>query len=483
MPRGKPDGLLDGRPALRNITPADGLPPHSVAAEEATIAALMLDGRAIDRCMSVKLKSEDFFREQNGWVYEACQDLVIDGQEITIQSVAHRLNVAGKLDMSGGEPYLAEIVGKYFTAIGVETHAEIVKNASRLRQTIAAAGQIAQIAYEGGEAKEVLDTSLNLLTGLAVETSGNGLEQMGYGNLEQPTGYEWGFPVLDRFTMGVVKGQMGILAGPSGQGKSFAAAQIARHVASQGGKVAIFTLEMSAKEYEARMAHAIAGVRKRYSRYEAPLTETEQARVVEAQRMIWDWGIQISDKASVSAINVGSSSKLLKAESGLDLLVIDYLGLLERRDDDNEAASLKATTKYLKNVSMDLGCFTLLLSQMNRAGLNETRLANSGSMNCLVTGEKVGLPFKESLMGGAVENDADLVVMLQRHTKCLDFGHHHMEVVIDKNRNGVNGHSMVYDEFQLCRFRTMSQEEITSTAHGNMEMYHKLQIDQGWYQE
>ena len=120
--------MVSSRPAqLRPDTrpPAGGLPPHDIAAEEAVIAALLLDEEAYPRVVAI-LRPEDFFREQNQWCYEACVALADRGETITHPTVSHELERAGRLDAAGGEPYLFEITGKHFTAEGVEAHARIV---------------------------------------------------------------------------------------------------------------------------------------------------------------------------------------------------------------------------------------------------------------------------------------------------------------------------------------------------------------------
>ena len=162
--------LVTGRPAqLRpdSSPPAGGLPPHDVAAEEAVIAALLLDATESYPRVLPLLQPRDFFREQNGWCYDACLALADRGEAITIPTLAHELERAGRLDAMGGEPYLAELVGRHFSAVGVEAHARIVARDALYRRLIQAAGQIAQTAYEGGpDAGRVISAAEALLLGI-----------------------------------------------------------------------------------------------------------------------------------------------------------------------------------------------------------------------------------------------------------------------------------------------------------------------------
>src|SRR5690349_2513951 len=119
--------VIDGRPApfrpgSRRPDDAEGarrlqggLPPHDIGAEEAVLAAMLLDDEAYARVLSI-LQPEDFFREQNRWCYEAAQAVALRGEPITVATVAHDLERAGRLDASGGEAYLLELASKYFTA-------------------------------------------------------------------------------------------------------------------------------------------------------------------------------------------------------------------------------------------------------------------------------------------------------------------------------------------------------------------------------
>ena len=171
--------VLDGRPASlrpdQRPRPAPtGLPPHDIAAEEAVIAALLLDDDSYPRVLPI-VQPEDFFREQNGWVYEACLALAERNEPITIPTVAHVLDRNTRLDAAGGEQYLAEIAGKYFTAVGVEAHARIVARDALYRRLIEVAGRIAQLAYQGGsDVGRVLSEAEGLLLGIrSAEAAGD----------------------------------------------------------------------------------------------------------------------------------------------------------------------------------------------------------------------------------------------------------------------------------------------------------------------
>lgn len=122
------------------------LPPHDISAEEAVVAAMLLDEEAYSR-VGATLEPQDFFREHNGWIFAAARALDVRRERITLQTLAHELDLMGKLDAAGGEPYLIDVAGRYFTAVGVEAHARIVARTAFYRRLIAAAQQITHVAY------------------------------------------------------------------------------------------------------------------------------------------------------------------------------------------------------------------------------------------------------------------------------------------------------------------------------------------------
>lgn len=160
--------VIDGRPAslTRRVTRNDGLPPHDIAAEEAVIAALLLDDDALWEVDTI-LRPEDFSHEQNRWAYEACLSLAGLGEPILITTLCHELDRRGLLDAAGGEAYYADILGKFFTAVGVSAHARIVARDAFYRRFIQFAGSLAQMAYEGGnDPQQLVDYARQSLTNL-----------------------------------------------------------------------------------------------------------------------------------------------------------------------------------------------------------------------------------------------------------------------------------------------------------------------------
>lgn len=244
-----------------------GLPPHDVAAEEAVIAALLLDDDAVPRVQPI-VRVEDFFREHNGWIFAACMAVWMRGEEVTIPTVSHELDRMRKLDQAGGETYLVELAGKYFTAVGVEAHARIVARDALYRRLIQAASQIAALAYEGGpDHKRVLTEAESILAALqaghgggVVATVDELLDVLGAdGDTDQRVSS--GFAAIDRMTRGLRLGQVSVWGGRQDSGKSALMMSAAwRQVYESGVPVLYVPFEDTVDEVLTRLAGGLVGM-------------------------------------------------------------------------------------------------------------------------------------------------------------------------------------------------------------------------------
>lgn len=466
MPRGKPDGL----------------PPCDTTAEEAVIAAVFLDPSTLDKCISGHLQPEDFYRSQNGEVLGACFEAWEDSLEptiIVVSGILERHGYKSPVEGSWGD-YLTEIVSRHFTAVGVEAHITIVRNTARLRKTIEAAGEIAKLASTSSNPVDVLQTGIGLL-GKQLTARDSGLEPPILGNLDPPKGPDWKIPVLDRYTFGQVPGHFTLVAGPSGEGKSMFCSQIVKGFCEQGGRAIVFTTEMTTNEWFSRMAHGIAGVPKHKNKWETlnrPYTDIQKTSLADAEHTVMGYDIFASNRR-ISAIGIAAAVRTMNYERRVGLVIVDYLQLLEFPE-GMSAEVLKGATGILKNLAQEVGCHVIAVSQLNRASQAEMRSRDSFKVKCVVDPDKsFALPFKEAMTGGAIEADADYIVMLAKHRDCEN----HQEVCLVKNRHGGDGHSMMIPDFGLSRFRNMSIAEIEHAAHGDMTYYRDMCRDQGHMDE
>ena len=373
--------VTTGRPApLRpESRAATGLPPHDVSAEEAVIAALLLDEDAFARVLPV-LEAADFFREQHAWCYEACISLSDRNEPITIPTLAHELDRAGRLDAVGGEPALVEI---------------------------------AQLAYEGGpDAGRVLAAAEGLLLGIrSAEAAGDFkrlrdlLDQFLEDPGEQADGsmvqsVRSGFMDLDQLLGGFKRGDLIIVAARTGVGKSSLMLNFARNAAvGQHGAVAFFALEMAGEQLAMRLLSAEADVDSTRLRL-GMHTEAEEARIMHALGTLAETNLYIDDSAVLSVPEIRAKCRRLQSEVGLDLVIVDYLQLLHGSGrSDTRANEIGGITRALKEMARELKVPVIAAAQLSRAV--ETRTPHIPMLSDL----------RES---GSIEQDADVVMFIYR---------------------------------------------------------------------
>ncbi|MSQ41669.1 MAG: replicative DNA helicase [Dehalococcoidia bacterium] len=391
--------------------PQGGLPPHDVGAEEAVIAALLLDEDAYPRVLPI-LEVSDFFREQNGWCYEAAIALADRGDAVTLPTLAHELERQGRLDAAGGEAYLVEIAGKYFTAVGVEAHARIVARDALYRRLIEVAGRIAQTAYQGGpDAARVLAEAEQLLLGVrSSERAGEFkslrqlleqfLEDPGEapGSLEQSV--RSGFMDLDTVLGGFKRGDLVVLAARTGVGKTALLLNFARNAAiGQRAAVAFFSLEMSGDQLAMRLLSAEADVpatRLRLGQHR----DDEERRIMHAIGVLSESALYIDDSAVLTVPEIRAKCRRLQADRGLDLVVVDYLQLVHGAGRaDTRANEVSGITRSLKELARELHVPVIAAAQLSRAV--ESRTPHIPMLSDL----------RES---GSIEQDSDVVMFIYR---------------------------------------------------------------------
>ena len=406
--------VTEDRPAqLRpESRPQSGLPPHDVSAEEAIVAALLLDDDAYARVLPI-VQPSDFFREQNSWCYESELALAERGEPVTVPTLAHELERAGRLDAAGGEPYLVEIAGKYFTAMGVEAHARIVARDALYRRLIDAAGKIAQLAYAGGpDVQRVLAASEQLLLSIRSAEQGGDfrrlrdlLDQF----LEDPgeaaegileASVRSGFMDLDAVLDGFKRGDLLVLASRTGVGKTALLLNFARNAAvGQHATVAFFSLEMSSDQLATRLLSAEADVgatRLRLGQHR----DDEEHRIMSAIGVLSETAIYIDDSAVLTVPEIRAKCRRLQADSGLDLVLVDYLQLVHNAGRaDTRSNEIGGITRALKELARELSVPVIAAAQLSRA----------------VESRTPHIPILSDLReSGSIEQDSDVVMFIYR---------------------------------------------------------------------
>jgi len=392
----------------------DRLPPHDIAAEESVVAACLVDSDAIYKVAPL-LTADDFFREKNAWVYDACLAIWHRNEAINQITVAHELSRRERLEAVGGVAYLSRMVADLPTVIGVEYYAEIVARDAIYRRLISAAGQIAQIAYEGGpDLENTLSRAETLLmalrTGEAVRDFKHIRDLLSKylddalnppDETDAPSVIRTGFIDLDTLLGGFKRTDLIILAARPSVGKSALAMSFARNAAvGQKAKVAVFNLEMSAEQLAQRLLASESGVDSTRLRL-GESTEAEERRIIHASGKLGECDIYIDDSPVLTVGNLRGKVYRLQREKGLDLLVIDYLQLMQGSDrgSDNRVQEISYISRSLKTLARELNVPIVALSQLSRA----------------VESRKPPIPMMSDLReSGSIEQDADVVMFIYR---------------------------------------------------------------------
>ena len=389
------------------------LPPHDERAEESVIGSLLIDGDAIVSAVGI-LRPDDFYRERNRWCYEACLDLWDSNEAINPVTVGHRLATMNRLEEVGGPAYLGHLVSYVPTSAHLEHYARIVSRTHTLRRLIGAAGEIAALGYDGGsDVDNALTQAEALLYGIRTgqeardfvairEVLDQYLEESASlaGTLERhETPIPTAFSDLDQLLGGFQRTDMIVLASGPSVGKSTLALNIGRNAAEQGQVVGIFSLEMSREQIGHRFLSSEADVDLRRVRQRL-YSEVEERRIVNASGVLSELPIFIDDTPLQSIVEIKSRSRRLHMESKLDLVIVDYLQLIQgsgRRE--NRVQELGEITRTLKGVARELNVPLLALSQLSRAV--EMRPSHRPQLTDL----------RES---GSIEQDADVVMFIHR---------------------------------------------------------------------
>ncbi|HUF54799.1 MAG TPA: replicative DNA helicase [Dehalococcoidia bacterium] len=445
------------------------LPPHDNEAEEAVIASLLVDPEAIFK-VAPRLKPEDFFREKNAWVYQACRALWDRSESINQITVAHELDRQGRLADVGGVAYLSRLVTDLPTSVGVENYAGIVQRDATYRKLISAAGQIAQIAYTGGaDVGEALGQAESLI---ATVRSGESLRDFQHirdllaGYLEglqsgtaaaasMARAVTSGYSDLDTMLApGLKRGDLVIVAARPSLGKTSLVLNFARNAAlKHNAVVGFFSVEMAADQLVQRMVAMEAGVdstRLVLGTY----SDREEAKIMQALGVLSDIPVYFDDAATLTVAEMRAKARRLQLERGLDLIIVDYMQLMSSgARNENRVQEVSYISRALKQLARDLDVPVIACSQLSRAA--ENRANNIPMLSDL----------RES---GSIEQDADVVMFIYREEKYVSREQWEREhagdekrreypagitqLIVAKHRNGATGTIHLRFRDKLSRF-------------------------------
>lgn len=437
------------------------LPPSNVEAEEAVLGSLLIDPEAILKVASFLIR-EYFYREKNGWIYEAIRDLYERREPVDFLTVCDELERRGQLGEVGGPGYLTALINAVPTAIHVEHYAHIVERTALRRRLIAAAGDIARIAYEDTEeVDETIDRAEQILFSVSQQRLtrylvpirqllGDYFDQIEYLHQHQGelSGIPTGFTDLDKILGGLQPSDLIIVAGRPGMGKTSFVLSIAQHMAihhKDMGAIAIFSLEMGAEQVAQRLISSETGIDSQRLRL-GRVRDDEIDEIVRAIGRLSETAIFIDDTPAISPLELRTKARRLHAERPLGLVIVDYLQLMQAgRRTENRVQEISLISRSLKSLGRELKVPVMAASQLSRA----------------VEGRQDKHPILSDLReSGSIEQDADVVMFIYR-----DEMYHEdtvmkniAEISVAKHRNGPVGKVELAFIAEQAKFMSLYRE-------------------------
>jgi replicative DNA helicase len=434
------------------------VPPQNLDAEMSVLGCLMLDKDAIIKIGDIVV-SDDFYEEKNKQIFEAILDLYTKNTSIDILTVTNWLEERKLLDKVGGSSYLTQLVNAVPSAAHVTHYAFIVRKKGTLRKLITAAGEISNLAFkEEGEMEDILDVAEQKLFGISQKHLKQNFVPIGnilhatferIDELHREKGKLRGLPTgyvdLDNLLGGLQKSDLVVLAARPSMGKTSLALDIMRHVAvNVKVPVGIFSLEMSKDQLVDRLLSSQSDVNLWKIRT-GHLNEDDFDHIGKAMGELSESPIFIDDAAGNNIMELRTKARRLQSEHGVGLIIVDYLQLMEGRNQENRVQEVSEISRALKLLARELNVPVLALSQLSRG----------------VESRPDKIPQLADLReSGSIEQDADVVMFIYREEmyKGKDARRPHIaEIHIKKHRNGPTGQIDLYFDQEKTSFKNLDR--------------------------
>ncbi len=437
------------------------LPPYSLEAERAVLGGILLHNELINS-VSELIKPEDFYSELHQILFEGMIVLTEQNTGLDFVTIKNYLQKTGKITMLDGMQSVVDLCESTSSASNVTYHATIIKDKSMLRRLIHKAEEIIARAYQAeGEVRDIVDDAEASIFEIAQVSESEGprhIEDILHGTFDDlerlsktpqlVTGIPSGFQELDTLTSGFHSGELIIIAARPSIGKTTFAMNIVHNICNQEKKPClVFSLEMTKEQLAQRLLCAEAEVESQKLRT-GHIRGEDWSRLARAVTNLSHMPLYIDDTPAISIIEMRARARRLKSKVGLGLIMIDYLQLMQgRRKFESRQIEISEISRSLKFMAKEMACPVIALSQLSRA-VEMTR------------------DFRPQLAhlreSGAIEQDADLVLLLYRPEKHgikeieirgrKQNSEGLAEVIIAKQRNGPPGSVFLAFREKLMQF-------------------------------
>ena len=456
---------------------AENLPqrslPQDVEAEEAVLGSILIDSSYLNRVMPW-LAVDDFSREKNRWIYEACRELYSRSVAIDQRTIAHELSRMERLSLAGGDAYLSQLVTVVPTPIHIEHYGKIVRDAAVMRRLIKAAEDISNIGYSN---QPIVDDAITKAEDVLFRLR-TGSEKQGFVALKEVLSNYYvetkpgstnrehelphvpsGFIDLDKLMGGgLQRSDLLILAARPAMGKSSLALSIAKNAASRGARVGLFSLEMGREQ----IAYRLVSMQTAIDMQRIRLNNTrgnEEDRIDQAIDELSQLAIWIDDSATLSPMEMRSKIHRLSLEvRGLDLIIVDYIQLMGSVGNkfNNRVQEMSEISRAIKAMAKEFNVPVVALSKLNRAVKmrqdHKPQLAD----------------LRES---GSIEQDADIVMFIFREAYYTTkeawerlhpgpnepYPEHIAQIIVAKHRHGPPGEVSLRFDSRIATFQDLQK--------------------------
>ncbi|MBQ2675649.1 MAG: replicative DNA helicase [Prevotella sp.] len=444
------------------MNPDNGLTPSILQSEQAVLGACLVSQEALYTALGA-LTVEDFFNFSNKLIFSAIRDMFSSGRPVNPATVSTELKRKKQLDRVGGQAYLDELIDCATSPDTVEFEAEVLLDLSQRRRLLEAGRKIANLAYDPTVTNDAI---LSQASQLLFKASENKVEEeftpltatvnsaladatKRFEGITPHTGYTTGLKDIDYLTGGLTPGSLTILAARPAMGKTALALNFAQFGGTGNKPAVIFSLEMPAQQLALRMMSAQSGV-PLSGIINGTLSTGQFKAVKQASEEVAARQIYISDNSSLSTADFMIKARRFKTKHpDTALIIVDYLQLMTAgRKYDSRVLEVSEISRTLKAVARELNVPVLALSQLSRAP--ESRPDKKPQLSDL----------RDS---GAIEQDADLVMMLYREdyygdNENSDLVDSKADLRVAKNRNGATGVVHLTFKREITRFVNFGEE-------------------------
>ncbi len=441
------------------------VPPQNLEAEQSVLGSLMLDKDAVIKVADL-IASEDFYDNKHSIIYQAILKLYDERSSIDVLTVSNKLEEGVSLEKIGGISYLTTLVNAVPSAAHVVHYAQIVRRKGTLRRLIGSATDIVGLGYqEDVELETLLDQAEQKLFSVSQKYLKQNFVSIGeilhetFDRIDELhrekgklRGVPTGFNDLDSKLGGLQNSDLVILAARPSMGKTSLALDIVRNIGMNEKKsVAVFSLEMSKDQLVDRLLSAEADVdlwKMRTGRLSDMGPDNDFERIGHALGRLSEAPIYIDDSGSLNVMELRTKARRLQSEHGIDLIVVDYLQLMQGRSVENRVQEVSEISRSLKMLAKELNVPVLALSQLSRAveqrgGDKHPQLSD----------------LRES---GSIEQDADVVMFIYRdemYTGADSKKPHIAEILIKKHRNGPTGEVELFFDGEKTSFKNLAKAQ------------------------